>query len=78
MAFSRRQKKIFTSNGINAHYGTHLFAGQMRKNHEKIVDQFLEKERCKPEITTEPLILDLVESSSDLLYQQGDEQDKTN
>lgn len=27
MAFSRRQKKIFTSNGINAHYGTHLFAG---------------------------------------------------
>ena len=37
---------------------------QIGQNHEKVLKQFLEKERCPAEITTEPMFLDLAESRS--------------
>ena len=42
----------------------HLFPNRMRQNHEKSVEQFLEKKGCRAEITTELIFFDLLESSS--------------
>ena len=59
-------KRYFTSNNTETHYGLHLFANWMRKKHDKILKRFLEKEGCETEITTELMFLDLVKSGGNL------------
>ena len=62
--FQEDNKKYFSSNNTEADYHMYLFANWMRQSREKVLEQFLEKEECKTEITTELMFLDLVESSS--------------
>lgn len=58
ITFSRRQK-YFSINNAEAHCSMNVFTCCMGQNYEKFLQQFLEKEGCEAEITTEPMFLDL-------------------
>ena len=41
--FQGDNKKYFTSNNTEGHYGMHLFGNWVRQNHENVLKQFSEK-----------------------------------
>ena len=48
--FRGDNKKYLISNNQIPHYRMHLFLEWIRQKHEKLLRQFLEKERCKTKI----------------------------